>query len=109
MIKEFIIILLIIHGAIHLLGFAKGFGVKELDQFENMISKPYGLLWLLCAILFIASALLLLIGISFWIIVAIGAVLLSQALIIRFWLDAKTGAVINAILIIAIIVYFNLQ
>ncbi len=109
MIKEIIIGILIIHGMIHLLGFAKGFNIAELDQFSESISKPYGVVWFIASILFLSSGIGFLLDQAWWVYMAIISVLLSQSLIVRFWLDAKIGTTINFILVIAILIFFNIQ
>jgi uncharacterized protein DUF6544 len=49
-------IVLVVHGLIHLLGFAKAFGLADLPQLTQPISPSLGALWLLAAILFLAAA-----------------------------------------------------
>jgi hypothetical protein len=49
---------LLLHGIIHLLGFAKAYHFGNVNQLTIDISKPVGLLWLLTSILFILSAIL---------------------------------------------------
>ncbi len=109
MIREIIIGTLIIHGIMHLLGFAKGFNIAELDQFSESISKQYGVVWFVACILLITSALGLLIDQTWWVYMTIISVLVSQSLIVRFWLDTKFGTTINFILVIAILIFFNIQ
>lgn len=109
MLREVIIVLLIIHGIIHLLGFAKGSNIAELDQFNEFVSKPYGLAWLITCISFIASGLGLILDQIWWVYLAIIAIFISQSLIFRFWIDSRTGTVLNSALIIAILIYFNVQ
>jgi hypothetical protein len=41
-----------IHGLIHLMGFAKAFGLATFEQLRVPISQPLGLLWLAAAPLF---------------------------------------------------------
>jgi ssRNA-specific RNase YbeY (16S rRNA maturation enzyme) len=50
--KAVFISIIIIHGLIHLMGFAKSFGLLRITELSQDISKPLGLLWLLSAILF---------------------------------------------------------
>lgn len=109
MAKEIIISLIIIHGLIHLFGFAKGFKVKELDQFNEDVSKPYGIIWFVVYILFITSGIGLLVDQYWWVYLAFISIALSQLLIMRYWFDARTGTIINALLVVAIIIYFNVQ
>ena len=109
MIKEVIIVLLLVHGIIHLVGFAKGFGVSEIDQFSAQVTRKFGTLWLAASILLLISATFFLLGNSFWIPLVILSLCLSQILIVKYWFDAKTGTIINAFLAIAIVIYFNIQ
>ena len=56
--RVFFLILFIIHGLIHLLGFVKAFNLTQIDQLTQHISKPVGLLWLFASTLFIATSIL---------------------------------------------------
>jgi hypothetical protein len=100
-----------IHGIIHLMGFAKEwnlgpdgrFSGKTLVALSETSAKFVGTLW------FIACLLLLISTISyytqknwFWIPATTGLIL-SQALIILYWQDAKWGTIVNVIILIAII------
>ena len=46
-----LIILIGIHGIIHLFGFLKAFGISEFNAITQPISKTFGLVWLLTFIL----------------------------------------------------------
>ena len=59
MIRILFLILLAVHGLIHLLGFAKAFGLAELPQLVQPISRPWGALWLAAAALTLATAVML--------------------------------------------------
>jgi hypothetical protein len=48
--------ILVVHGLIHLLGFAKAFGLAALPQLRQPISPFLGVLWLIGALLFFAAA-----------------------------------------------------
>jgi hypothetical protein len=95
--------LLVVHGLIHLLGFAKGVGLAELPQLREPVSLAFGLLWLLAALLFIATAISLFAWPRVWWSVASCAVLISMVAIAGAWADAKFGAVANAIVALAIL------
>ena len=58
MLKILFVVLLCIHGLIHLPGFAKAFHLGNIQQLTHSISKPLGLLWTLVAILFLVSGIL---------------------------------------------------
>ncbi len=54
--------LLLLHGLIHLMGFAKAFGYAELPQLTQSISREWGVLWLLARGLVVATAMMLAAG-----------------------------------------------
>jgi hypothetical protein len=45
--KAAIIVVLFIHGLIHVLSFAKAFGLAKAEQLTQFISKLVGIFWLL--------------------------------------------------------------
>ena len=49
-------IFLALHGLIHLLGFAKAFGLTDLPQLTRPVSSTLGVMWLMAACLFVAAA-----------------------------------------------------
>jgi hypothetical protein len=91
--------LLIIHGLIHLIGFAKAFGFAELPQLTQPISRPLGALWLAAALVTIASAFTP----ARWFALFGGlAVVLSSIVIVGSWDDAKFGMLANAIVLLGV-------
>jgi hypothetical protein len=92
-------VVLVLHGLIHLMGFAKAFGLAKLPQLTQPISRSAGLLWLVTGIGIAVVAFLP--WRLFW-IVGLPAVVLSQALILGSWSDAKFGTVANVILLAAV-------
>jgi hypothetical protein len=61
--------LLIAHGLIHLMGFAKAFGIARLPQLTETISRARGVLWLVGGGLVVAAAVLLAVGArTYWIV-----------------------------------------
>jgi hypothetical protein len=105
--KYILTILLLLHGAIHLMGFAKAFGYAEIENIHAGISKTSGLFWLLAFALFVASGIALLTKADWWYIVSFAAVLLSTVLIITVWKDAKFGTIANIIILAAVIAGFS--
>jgi hypothetical protein len=100
-IKSTLLFLLVVHGLIHLLGFAKGLNPAALPAITRPISRFEGALWLLCALLLLATALLL--GrFEAWWIVGLAGILLSQGLLFRHWSDARFGTALNAVLLLAV-------
>src|SRR5689334_3349286 len=94
---------IILHGIIHLMGFARAFKYAKATAWTREISKLSGLLWLGTAVLFILAAAFVLLRKERWAPLAIIAVILSQALIISWWKEAKFGSVPNIIILVAAI------
>ncbi len=95
--------IILIHGLIHVMGFAKAYGYANITQLNKEITKPMGMLWLLTALLFTAAVILFIMKKDSWWILGLIAVLLSQALIFTFWKDAKYGSIANIIILVAIV------
>ena len=102
------IILIAIHGIIHLFGFFKAFRITEFNAISQPISKTFGLLWLLTFLLFAITVVLLISQSHYWWIIGILGAVLSQFLIINYWSDAKFGTIVNlVVLVTAITGYAN--
>lgn len=102
--KYVLIALLVLHGLVHLLGFAKAFGLAQLPQMQSPISRPAGIMWLVTAVLLLMTAGMVLVDARWWWLPAVLGVVLSQILIFAAWSDAKAGTIINAILLLPIMV-----
>jgi hypothetical protein len=96
-------VLIVVHGLIHLLGFVKAFKLAPVSQLTQDISRAAGLLWLLGAALFVIAGVLFLLKTESWWILAALAVVVSQALIIASWSDAKFGTLANVIVVLALV------
>ncbi len=99
-------LMVLIHGLIHLMGFIKAYKWAELGQITQSISKPVGVLWLLCALLFTTAAILLLLKNEPWWMIAGAGVILSQIVITLSWSDAKFGTLVNVIILFSLIISF---
>ena len=97
------IILVSIHGLLHLMGFLKAFGFAEIPQLSQNFSKPEGLLWLAVALAFVVTGILFLLKNNLWFWIAIATVIVSQLLIIVNWQEAKFGTFANLIVLIVAI------
>jgi hypothetical protein len=95
------------HGLIHLLGFVKAFGLSDVKQRTQPISKPFGVLWLLAFIFFVLAAIMFSFKHSYWWLFCVLAVVSSQVLIISFWQDAKFGTIANVIILMAAIIGYS--
>lgn len=105
--KVAFLVIVLLHGLIHLLGFVKGFELKEVKELTLPISKPLGALWLATAILFLTYGTLHLLNSKYAWLIGFVAVVLSQVLIILFWKDAKFGTIANSIILAVSIVSFG--
>ncbi len=102
MLKIIFSAIVLIHGLIHLMGFAKAFEYGNITQLNRAISKPMGLLWLSTALLFVAAITLLWSKNEAWLALALAAALLSQVLIFTSWNDAKFGTIANVLVLVAV-------
>ncbi|MBL8685439.1 MAG: hypothetical protein JNK05_40055 [Myxococcales bacterium] len=88
-------IVLLLHGLLCVLGFAKAFSLAALPALALPISKPMGVVWLASAALLIASAAGLAWQTSWcWVVALLGAIL-AQVAIVASWQDARFGTLGN--------------
>jgi hypothetical protein len=102
-------IVLVVHGLIHVLGFAGAFGLVELPQFTHPIAPWLGALWLLAALLFLAAAAALFIWPRGWWAIGAAAIVISMFVIIPSWTEARFGALGNGIALIGVLFGFLAQ
>lgn len=95
--------LMVLHGGIHMLGFAKGFGFMEVSALKLPIGRTAGASWLLVALGFVAAAVMLFVTPTRWWLVALPVVILSQVLIILAWSDARFGTIPNLIVLLPLL------
>jgi hypothetical protein len=95
---------IVIHGLVHLLGFATAFNLLTVTELTEPVSRPAGIFWFQAALLFLFVAAGMLMKKNWWWMLAIFAVILSQVLIIGHWQDAKFGTFLNILILGAAIV-----
>ena len=103
MLPYVIILIMTVHGFTHFMGFAKAFQYAELNNLTIPISRPFGILWMLTAILFLTSAAMFLLKKHYWWTIAIPATVMSQFAIFASWTDARWGTIGNAVIVVAVI------
>ena len=110
--KTAFLIIVLFHGLIHLLGFVKGFGLKEVKELTLPVSKPMGFIWLSAAILFFTYGILNFLNTKYAWLIGLIAVVISQVLVILFWKDARFGTIPNILILVVAIFslgYYNFQ
>jgi len=98
-----VVVVLVVHGLLHLMGVAKAFGLAELRQLTLPISRPMGLLWLGAAVLVLASAVALALDARWFWVVGVCAIVASQAVILSAWSDARFGTLANLVALLAVV------
>src|SRR4051794_5524575 len=104
MLRIVFITIVILHGLIHIIGFAKALKPDAVDVLAIGISKYAGVLWLFAALLFMSTAVALLFQKDWWWILSVTALIFSQALIFFNWQAAKAGTIANGVIFIVTIV-----
>lgn len=104
--KAVLIILIILHGAVHALGFLKAYNIAPVSQLTQPISRLNGTLWFFTGLLFISASILFSFQQPWWWMLSFPAIILSEYLIINDWHDAKFGTVMNLLVFIATIFGF---
>jgi len=105
-----LLVIIIIHGLIHILGFVKAFNLAQVNQLTQSISKPLGLIWLFVVTLFILTAVFYFLGKDWWWIIGSASIIISQIVIVFSWNDAKYGTIVNLILLVPLVIaYANYQ
>lgn len=92
-------LLLLIHGTIHLMGFASSYFSSSINKQVLGIPKPIGAIWLVVFIMFIVAASALIAN-KKWFYIAFIAAIISQILIVLVWKEAKFGTIANIIILV---------
>lgn len=88
-----------LHGLIHLMGPSEAFGYADLPQLTQPISRGMGVVWLVAALLTLASVVALFAWPRGWWMIGAVALVVSQAAIFTSWSDAKAGTLANILLL----------
>ncbi len=100
---------LVVHGLIHFMGFAKAFGFAELPQLTTPISRGMGVLWLVAGLATLAAAAMLPLLPRWWWAAGFVALIASQIVIVSSWSDAKFGTLANVLLLLGAVHGFYSQ
>ena len=104
--RWFVVVVLSLHGLIHLLGFTKAFGLAEVKQLSQPIGRSMGLVWLCASVLMLAASVAFVAAPRWFWLVGACALVLSQSAILASWGDAKFGTVGNVVLLVAVVFRF---
>jgi hypothetical protein len=97
------VVVVVLHGLLHLLGAAKGLGWADIAQLSEPISTVMGIAWLVGAALVIGAGVSLAVPSRWWWILGGTAAIVSQTLISTSWSDARAGTAVNVILMVAVV------
>ena len=104
-----LILLLTIHGLIHLLGFPVAWGGQIEGLTGDMVIplaggalRALGLAWLLACLALLAAGLGLAQRREWWRPVALLGAVMSQLLVVLWWRDARAGTLANLIILAAL-------
>ncbi len=101
-----LVAIMALHGSIHFLGFAKAFGLAQLSQLKQPVSRAAGLAWFVAGLLMLGGAATSIASPRwFWITGAV-AVAVSQAVIVASWSDAKVGSLANIAVLLGVALSF---
>lgn len=107
--QSILLVVIVVHGLIHFMGFAKAFGLADLPQLAQPISVGMGIFWLAAGIVYLAAAAFLAWTPRYWWMVGLGAVVLSQIVIVSAWSDAKVGTIANLLVLAGAVFGFAAQ
>jgi hypothetical protein len=99
--KLLLILLMTIHGMLHLVGFLKGIRLKDFPQIKSHISGIQGVFWFFAHVLLMSAMMLYFSDKPYWWMAGMAGVVLSQTLIVLTWRDTRWGTIINVIVLSA--------
>ena len=104
--RVLLLILITVHGLLHLLGFVKAFRLAPMRQMTHPINRTNGVLWLIAALMIVTCGVLFYTFTDGWWILGIASVLVSEYVIIKDWEDAGLGTTLNILLLLISILGF---
>jgi hypothetical protein len=99
--KTTLFILLLLHGLIHVMGFAQAYQRLPAGTFQQPISKPVGWAWFAACIMTLCTVIGWYTGLHFAALGLTVTAAVSQLLILRNRTDAKWGSLGNLLMLLA--------
>lgn len=106
MLRIALLIIILVHGFIHIFGILKAFHLASMDQLHQQIGKFQGIMWGTGCLLLLFSAIHYFQQRGYWWLILLIAICFSQILIQLNWSDAKFGTILNVFLLIVALVGF---
>lgn len=114
-----ITIVVAVHGLIHLMGFVTTWELAEIEDLDDstllalepgtVAAQTFGLVWLAAAVLFVATAVGLVLAAGWTDTAAAVASILSILVSVLWWADAPIGALVSATVLTVLAVRFWLH
>lgn len=98
-----LLLLLVIHGLIHVMGFVRAFEFAPVQALAKPIAPAWGIAWLTGALLLLGAAALWSLRSPAWVWSAALGVILSQILIASAWGEAKWGTLANLVIALPVV------
>lgn len=103
LVRRAVAAIVVVHGLIHLLGAAQGFGWVEVEALSDPIGAGWGVVWLTAGVLMTGAGVQLALARPMWWRWGAGAVVVSQVAILSSWSDARAGTVANVAVLLAVV------
>lgn len=108
MFKWLYLVIIFIHGLIHLMGGFNELGLAKIKELSGKtllsvsgnMQTILGVTWFIAVAMFLISAFALITNQQWWKSITIASVIISQVLILIWWPDAKWGTIANILIII---------
>jgi len=95
------VVVVVLHGLVHFLGPAKAFGLAELPELAQPISRALGVVWFFAGLGLLMTAAQIVWAPRLWWVTGLVAAVLSQAVVFSAWPPARFGTLANVVILAA--------
>lgn len=107
----FFIVLLLVHGLIHLMGALSELGITDIEDLSGKTlvnlsetaKKALGVVWLIVMFLFFVATYGFITEQNWWQALTYFSIILSQILVVIWWSDAKFGTFANILIFVGMV------